>query len=287
MEIVTGYTGQNHIESGDVQALLRGIMGKNLYILNSCECLEAEIVNANTIRINSGDLIFQGVHCRIPYGESDTVTIANGASGYNRTDVIAIRYEKDAETDEESVSWAYYRGGSNGKPPAVTKGNIEEGALVAEEVVFKIFFNGITPESIGAYGPTNNLPDIEEMAFGALVGVRNKADLGDAVYRPGDSGTLRFMPAAGELYNNKTSLRFFVPVPKPGKGVSGATITGGTFMGRAGGSVTIPTTNFSSASKTVTWYGNGIEILIKNNAGFGGTNNSVVAVSGYATVKFT
>lgn len=287
MEIITGYTGQNHIESSDVQALLRGIMGKDLYILDSCECLEAEIVNANTIRINSGDLIFQGVHCRIPYGESDTVTIANGASGYNRTDVIAIRYEKDAETDEESVSWAYYQGGSNGRPPAVTEGNIEEGALVAEKVVFTIFFNGITPESIGAPGATQNLPDIEEMAFGAFIGARNKADLGDAVYRPGDSATLRFMPAAGELYNNKTSLRFFVPVPKPGKGVSGVTITGGTFMGRAGGSVTIQTTNFSSASKTVTWYGNGIEILIKNNAGFGGTNNSVVAVSGYATVKFT
>lgn len=287
MEIITGYTGQNHIEAGDVQALLRGIMGKELYLLNSCECFEPEILDANTIKINSGDCIFQGVHCRIPYGEYDTVTIANGSGNYDRTDVIALRYEKDAETDEESVSWAYYQGGSDGKPPAVTEGNIEEGALVAEVIMFTILFDRMTPESVGGPGLTETLPEIQSMAFGASVAVQKKANTNDVVYKANDTATLHFEPVCGEIYSNKKALRFFVPIARPLKGVTQVSITAGTYQVKANNAVIVSETNIMSASKTVTLRPNGITVTITKSSGFSGSANAVCAVSGSMTVKFS
>jgi hypothetical protein len=287
MEIITGYTGQSHIEAGDVQALLRGIMGKGLYLLNSCECFEPEILDANTIKINSGDCIFQGVHCRIPYGEYDTVTIANGSGDYDRTDVIALRYEKDAETDEESVSWAYYQGGSDGEPPAVTEGNIEEGALVAEVVMFTILFDRMTPESVGGPGLTETLPEIQAMAYGAAGAVQNKANTNDVVYKPNDTVTLYYEPVCGEIYSNKKTLRYFVPFSRPLKGVTKVAITAGNYQVKANNAVIVNATALVSATKTVTLHPNGITVEITKSSGFAGSANAVCAVSGYMTVKFS
>lgn len=287
MEIITGYTGQNHIEAGDVQALLRGIMGANFCLLNSGECFSTELIDANTVRINSGDCIFQGVHCRIPYGEYDELTIANGSSDYDRTDVIALRYEKDAETDEESVNWVYYQGGSDGEPPAVTEGNIAEGALVAEAVVFTIPFDRMSPTEPGGPGMTRNLPQIDNFAATAFFNVQNKADSSDVVYKPGDTATLYFEPVCGEIYSNKKTLRFFVPLSRSLKGVTSAAITAGTFQVKANNAVIVSATSLSRETKTVTLHPNGITVSITRSNGFAGSANAVCAVSGSMTVRFS
>ena len=60
MEIITGYTGQNHIEADDVQALIKGIYGSGLCVLDTGMHFSPEIVDANTVRINAGDVLFQG-----------------------------------------------------------------------------------------------------------------------------------------------------------------------------------------------------------------------------------
>lgn len=288
MEIITGYTGQNHIEADDVQALLRGIMGNGLHILDSLECFNTELIDANTVRINSGDAVFQGVHCRIPYGEYDTVSIANGSGDYNRTDVIALRYERDAETDAESVSWAYYQGGSDGEPPEVTEGSIAEGALVAEAVVFEISFDRMTPESIGIRSMTHNLKEIDDAAFETYMQVGQKADVSDVVYRPGDTDELHFEPVCGEVYANKTYLRFFVPFPRPLKGVTKVTITSGTYQVKANNAVIVSNESLTeNISKAVALHPNGISIRIYKSSGFPGSANAVCAVSGSMTVKFS
>lgn len=287
MKIITGYTGQNHIEAADVQVLIQGMMGRGLLVLDTGMHFEPELVDANTVRINSGDAIFQGVHCRIPYGESDTVTIANGSADYDRTDIIALRYEKDIETGEESVSWAYYQGGSDGSEPELTDGVIEEGALVAEAAMFTFTFDRMTPGELYTPSVTYDLTEIMEKAFLAELHVQSKASESDALYKQGDTATLRYMPACGELYNNKTALRYFVPLPKPVIGAKGVTLLDGTYMVRAGGAITTPTTNLKNATKKLTLYHNGIEVLVTNTNGFGGVNHSVVAVSGNISVRFT
>ena len=288
MKIITGYTGQNHIQAADVQVLIQGMMGRGLLVLNTGMHFEPELVDANTVRINSGDAIFQGVHCRIPYGESDTVTIANGSADYDRTDIIALRYEKDIETGEESVSWAYYQGGSDGSEPELTDGVIEEGALVAEAAMFTFTFDRMTPGELYTPSVTYDLTEIMEKAFLAELHVQSKASESDALYKPGDTAELYFTPVCGEVYSNKTKMRFFVPLQKALKGVTGVTITSGEYQVKSNNAVIVETSSLvNNIVKTVTLRPNGIAVTVTKNGGFPGSANAVCAVSGNMTVSFT
>ena len=288
MEIITGYTGQNHIEAGDVQALLRGIMGPEQYhLLDTGMVLEPEIVDANTIKINSGDIIFQGVHCRIPYGEFDTVSIDNGSADIDRRDVIALRYEKDAVTGEESVGWVYYKGTENKREPSVTWGNIEEGALVAEVKIFVIKFDKMTITGITKPAKTLTIAAIAGKAIDAEIAANSKAEANDVFYKAGDTATLYYEPVCGEIYSNKKTLRYFVPFSKPLKGVTKVTITGGNYQVKANNAIIQKLTALANETKTVTLRQNGITVEITKSGGFAGSANAVCAVSGSMTVKFS
>lgn len=287
MEIVTGYVGQNHIESDDVQSLLRGIMGDGTCLLDTASNLAPTLTDANTVTIAAGDILFQGVHCRVPYGTVDTVSISNGSSDYDRTDVIALRYEKDSATGVESVSWAYYEGGSDGEAPSVTEGSIEEGDLVAEVVVFQITFDAMTPYVTNVFGLTNALPTINGIAMAAQVNMLRKANITDVFYQAGSTATLYFQPVAGEMYSNKKTLFFFVPFAKPLLGVSGVTITSGTYQVKANNAIIVSSRSLTSETKTVTLYPNGIKIQITRSSGFSGSGNAVCSVSGQMTVRFS
>jgi hypothetical protein len=288
MRIITGHTGENHIEAGDVQALIRGLTGPEQYrVLSTGMELEAELVDANTIRVNSGDIIFQGIHCRIPYGESDTITIANGSPDYDRRDVIALHYEKDATTGVEDVSWVYYQGPSTGKTPTVISGNIEEGALVAEVIIFTIVFKKMAIERINAPSVALNLSSVSAAALSAEINVQTKAEANDVFYKAGDTATLYFEPVCGEIYSNKKTLRFFVPIARPLKGVTKVSITGGTYQVKANNTVIVSESSLTNASKTVTLRPNGITVIITKSSGFSGSANAVCAVAGSMTVKFT
>lgn len=288
MEIITGYTGQNHIEAGDVQALLRGIMGPEQYhLLDTGMVLEPEIVDANTIKINSGDIIFQGVHCRIPYGEFDTVSIDNGSADIDRRDVIALRYEKDAVTGEESVGWVYYKGTENKREPSVTWGNIEEGALVAEVKIFVIKFDKMTITGITKPAKTLTIAAIAGKAIDAEIAANRKAEANDVFYAAGDTATLYYEPVCGEIFSNKKTLRYFVPFSKPLKGVTKVTITGGNYQVKANNAIIQKLTALASETKTVTLRQNGITVEITKSGGFAGSANAVCAVAGYMTVRFS
>lgn len=288
MRIITGHTGENHIEAGDVQALIRGLTGPEQYrVLSTGMELEAELVDANTIRVNSGDIIFQGIHCRIPYGESDTITIANGSPDYDRRDVIALHYEKDATTGVEDVSWVYYQGPSTGKTPTVISGNIEEGALVAEVIIFTIVFKKMAIERINAPSVALNLSSVSAAALSAEINVQTKAEANDVFYKAGDTATLYYEPVCGEIYSNKKTLRFFVPIARPLKGVTKVSITGGTYQVKANNAVIVSESSLTSASKTVSLRPNGITVTITKSSGFSGSANAVCAVAGSMTVKFS
>ena len=287
MEIVTGYKGEPHIESDDIQSLLRGLVGSGACVMDTADRLNAELTDANTVTISAGDIVFQGVHARIPYGSTDTVAIANGTSDYDRKDIIALRYERNESTGVESVSWAYHQGGSNGLPPAITEGNIEEGDVVAEVAVYRIDFNAMTPEIVHLISSSMTLTDAGTMALMASIQMIQKTTYSEVAYKPGDTDVLYFNPVCGEVYSNKKSLRFFVPLTRVPVGCSGVTITAGTYQAKANNAIIVSTANLASASKTVTLRHNGIEVVLTNNNGFAGSANAVCAVSGNMTIRFT
>lgn len=144
MKIVTGRTGTPHITSDDDRANNAGTYGKHYYVLNINDCLSAEIISANEVKLNSGELMLQGTHARIEYGDSETVTIADGESGYKRIDLIVARYIKSSGF--ESVQLAVIKGTPAKNNPSVPdrqSTNILHGASIYEMPLYKVIIDGV------------------------------------------------------------------------------------------------------------------------------------------------
>ena len=144
MKIVTGRTGTPHITSDDDRANNAGTYGKNYYVLNINDCLSAEIISANEVKLNSGELMLQGTHARIEYGDSETVTIADGESGYKRIDLIVARYIKSSGF--ETVQLAVIKGTPAKNNPSVPNRkstNILHGASIYEMPLYKVIIDGV------------------------------------------------------------------------------------------------------------------------------------------------
>lgn len=149
MQIITGKTGTNHVTAEDDRALHAGTFGCGVYILNVGSMLAPTVKTANEIELADGDLVMQGTHARIRYGDKETVLFDNGTTGYNRIDLVVARYKKTA--DVETVEIAVIKGDSTPGTPAVpnyTGGRILEGAELAEEPLYTVRFTGVNIESV-------------------------------------------------------------------------------------------------------------------------------------------
>ena len=82
MKIITGATGQAHVNAADDGALYAALFGTSQFVLPIENQLEAEVIATTRIRIKSGDVMVHGRHARIPHGTYDELTIDNGTSGY-------------------------------------------------------------------------------------------------------------------------------------------------------------------------------------------------------------
>ena len=144
MKIITGHTGTNHVESDDDRYLHAGIFGKGSYVMNTGTKLNAEIVTSNIIRISSGDIMHQGTHARIPYGEYEDVTIDNGTTGYKRIDCIYAMYNKIGGI--ESVELYVLKGtpdSSDPSAPAFAEYDILEGATSSPMLLYEVELDGV------------------------------------------------------------------------------------------------------------------------------------------------
>lgn len=128
MRIVTGYRGEPHIVSDDLQALNKGAIGD--VILPIGDRLHGHMETSTILQIDNGAAIMGGVEFRVEYGTHDDVAIDNGAQGMNRIDLVCARYQKDGSTGVESMSWAVVKGTpSSGTPvePSYPTGDIIAG----------------------------------------------------------------------------------------------------------------------------------------------------------------
>ena len=149
MKIITGKTATEHVNSEDDRGLYAGIFGSGSYILNTGTKFQTSIESSTTIRINSGDLVHQGCHARIPYDEYDEVTIDAGTTGYKRIDLIVARYEKNAGL--ESMSLVAIKGQpavSDPVAPDYNNGNILEGANISDMPLYRVMLDGVNIESV-------------------------------------------------------------------------------------------------------------------------------------------
>lgn len=146
MDIITGYTGTPHITAENDRDINIGIFGNKSYVLQTGTMLTAEISNNNEIKVRDGVIMHQGCAASIKKNTYDSVTINNGSQGMKRIDLIVARYEKQPETNVESLKLKVLQGTpaeESPQVPAHTEGDIQAGDTVADMPLYEVEIDGL------------------------------------------------------------------------------------------------------------------------------------------------
>lgn len=148
MELVTGHSGSDHVDSTDAGAMHAGIVGTGTYVLGTGGRLVATMQSANVVRIADGDLMMQGRHATIEAGAYDELTIQNGTQAQKRNDLVVAHYERKTSAPyTESLDLRVIKGTpTSGSPtdPEYQEGDILAGDAVVEAPLYRITLDGIT-----------------------------------------------------------------------------------------------------------------------------------------------
>lgn len=154
IELITGRGGAAHIDSADIGAYQAYTVGPEIYILHGAE---ATLTDPNTVHVSAGEILAQGRHVRIT-GAGEDLAIDNGLSAYNRIDVVAFKYERDAD-GIESVSMVVVKGtpvaGNPSIPNMPTVGNVLDNASTAYWPLYSVRVNGLAPQTPEAIAEGN------------------------------------------------------------------------------------------------------------------------------------
>ena len=148
MELVTGKAGTPHVSSADDGRRIAGEVGVGSYVLQTGGRLAPSLVDANTVRFATGDMIVQGRHIGLTAPED--VKVASGTQGKKRTDYICVHYKRDVSganpTLVEKVEWEVLQGtpGANAAAPSVPAGSILDGDADVTVPIASVDFNGLT-----------------------------------------------------------------------------------------------------------------------------------------------
>lgn len=166
IELITGYAGSGHISSADAGRFNAGVCGVERYVLGTGTKFAYSIESSNLIEIGSGDAVDQGRHIIIPQNSVENAAIENGNQNRTRIDVIALRYSKDTSTGIESASLVVIKGaevslGSTPSAPAVTTGNIFNGAAVDDFPLYHVLIEETQITSVTKV--FSEIPSLAEM----------------------------------------------------------------------------------------------------------------------------
>lgn len=152
LNLVTGRTGTAHVTSDNARAFNSQVFGTGTYLIDYGAKFAPTIVDNNTVRIGDGMLIHQGTQMGIDIDSYEDVIIENGSSGYNRNDLIVMRYTKNRDTQIESISLVVMKGTpSNTTPvdPTYTINNILDGTGLSTDVpICRVRLSSLTITSV-------------------------------------------------------------------------------------------------------------------------------------------
>lgn len=178
VNIVTGMTGRAHITSDDDRMSNASVFGTDKHVFAFGQQFRAEVMNNNLVRIRDGYCINQGTMMAVELNDYEDVIIDNGISGLNRNDLIAMRYEKNADTSLESAKLVVIKGvqSENAADPPYQTGNILDGGdLVDDYPFYRVKIESLTITAVEPLFEVwkDNMSNIYENVNGALHGMRN------------------------------------------------------------------------------------------------------------------
>lgn len=181
MELVTGKAGTPHVSSADDGRRIAGEVGAGSYVLKTGGGLAPSLVDANTVRFATGDMVVQGRHIGLTAPED--VKVASGTQGKKRTDYICVHYKCDVSganpTLVETCEWKVLQGmpGTDATAPTVPAGSILDGDADVTVPVASVDFDGLTTGE-----PKLLIPTLTPLA-----------DLGDSVSRLLDKSSYKYL----------------------------------------------------------------------------------------------
>ncbi len=165
--LLDGYAGGPHITVEQVGLANQGLYGAEDYVLGVGKRAEAQVLTNNSIRIFDAVYVMQGRRDVINANGYKDVSIANGAQGMKRNDIIVRRYEKDESSEIEKTSYAVIKGipaAGVATDPEVTVGDIKNGATLHEMALYRVRLNGLNIVGIDPLFKTLvNMSEIQEM----------------------------------------------------------------------------------------------------------------------------
>lgn len=142
--INTAAEAEAHILAEDDASLYSGVLGADC-VLNIGSKIAASIISNNLVRVTDGVIVNGGHFGRIPYGEYEDIAVENGETGYNRNDLIVARFSTSGgiDTFEIDVVKGTATTGT-AADPALTVGNLWEGAAMREMALYRVTIAGLS-----------------------------------------------------------------------------------------------------------------------------------------------
>lgn len=143
-QIITGYTGTRHITPEMDASVFRNIFGADTLILPNGNQCAGSMPNINSFVVASGSVSFQGYQVLVT---QETLSVDTCATGYQRIDLVALRYNHNAATQIDSFTLEVIKGEeTTGTPvaPDYNTGIIASGANQVDYILFRIDLAGST-----------------------------------------------------------------------------------------------------------------------------------------------
>lgn len=144
--IITGYTGTRHITPAMDAASHRSMFGGDSYILTDGNKLRGSMPSINQFTVMDGIVSMQGHFIQVT---QETLEVDTCATGYNRIDLVALRFTHDNISLVDAAELVVIKGVEVADPndpvtPAYNTGTIDSGASVVDMPLYKITLAGAT-----------------------------------------------------------------------------------------------------------------------------------------------
>lgn len=149
MKGVTVYKGEPHITSKDAGGMNCTLAGTGNYVSQVGHRFECEAITNNIVRMYSGEGLINGRHFRIPYNEYVDFNIDNGESGYQRNDLLCVRFSTTS-SGIENIEPVVIKGtpGASAIDPQYSQGNVYQGDSLVDFPLYRVKIIGINITAI-------------------------------------------------------------------------------------------------------------------------------------------
>ncbi len=144
--IITGYTGTRHITPAMDASVYRAAFGADEYVLSEGNRLAGSMPTINDFTILDGLVSMQGHMIQVT---QETLSIDTCANGYERIDLICLRFTHDNVSLIDACELVVIKGtevqsGNTPVEPAHNTGVIDEGASIVDMPLYRIDLAGST-----------------------------------------------------------------------------------------------------------------------------------------------